>query len=150
MSSLVSLTKSIVKESYNSQLAILWVLGQIDMAKFGERVLQSQICPDIETKCVLLEYNHTAWSDVKAGMLDMSDRMPGTDLLVHSALTGSPEFWRLANKYILGDDTRGHIYCRRKIDSATNKPIPHRMQLVVAFSKQLPQSYEESESDTCF
>jgi hypothetical protein len=120
------------------------------MTKLTERVNQAHYCPDIETKCVLLEYNHTSWSEVKAGMPDMSDRMPGTDLLVHSALSGSPEFWRLANKYILGSDTHGHIYCRRKIDSITNKPIPHRMQLVVAFSKPPPQSFDESDGDTCF
>jgi hypothetical protein len=132
--SLVSLAQSIAKESYTAQPALLWVLNQIDMKKFTTFVSWAQINTDVDSKCVLLEYNYTPWNDVRAGSKDKSDRLPGTDLLVHSALS-SPEFWNLATKYILGNDTRVQLYVRRKIDYSTNKPFPHRRQLVLMFNK---------------
>jgi len=141
--SLVYLVNSISKEAHAGKTALIWVINQIDMNKFSERVFQAKYCPDIETKCVLLEYNYTSWSDVKAGLPDISDRLPGTDLLVHNALS-SPDFWRLANEYISGNDTRATIYCRRKTDYETNKTYPHRMQLVLAFAKELPEPFDES------
>ena len=140
--SLLYLAKSITKEAYSGSTILLWVMNQIDMKKFGERVLQAQICPEIETKCVLLEYNYTSWSDVKAGLSDVSDRLPGTDLLVHNALS-SPEFWRLANEYITGNDARATMYCRRKTDYETNKAHPYRMQLMLVFAKELPVPRED-------
>ena len=141
--SLVSLAKSIEKESYVGKPALMWVMNQIDMKKLADRVSQAQYCPDIETKCVLLEYNYTTWSDVKAGLEDISDRLPGTDLLVHSALS-APEFWGLAYKYILGDDPRARMYTRRKIDNDTKKPNPHRMQLVMVFDKVVLETLDAS------
>lgn len=147
--SLVSLAQSIAKESYSGETILLWVLNQIDMKKFVERVSQAQYCPDIETKCVLLEYNYTTWSDVKAGLPDVSDRLPGTDLLVHGALC-SPDVWRLVHQYILGNDTRAYTYCRRKIDNDTKKPNPHRMQFVLVFTKVVPEPLDRSEVSSVY
>lgn len=141
--SLISLAKSIAKESYSGQPALLWVMNQIDMKKLMERVSQAQYCPEIETKCVLLEYNYTTWQNVKSGLPDKSDRLPGTDLLVHSALS-APEFWSLAYQFILGNDPRAIMYSRRKIDNDTKKPDPHRMQLILVFSKVIPEPLDES------
>lgn len=135
--SLVSLSQSLAKEPYVGKSALLWVMNQIDMKKFVERVSQAYYCTDIETKCVLLEYDYTTWENVKNGLPDRSERLPGTDLLVHAALS-DPDFWRLAYQYILGNDSRAHMYCRRKIDNDTKKPNPHRMQLVLVFSKVEP------------
>lgn len=141
--SLVSLAKSIAKESYAGKSALLWVMNHVDMKKLMDRVSQAELCPDIDTKCVLLEYNYTTWESVKAGLPDTSERLPGTDLLVHAALS-DPDFWRLAYEYILGNDPRAHIYSRRKIDNDTGKPNPHRMQLVVAFDKLVSEPLDES------
>lgn len=141
--SLVSLAKSIAKESYSGQPTLLWVLNQIDMKKLADRVSQAQYCPHIETKCVLLEYNYTTWESIKSGLKDNSDRLPGTDLLVHNALS-SPEFWDLAYKYILGNDPRAIMYCRRKVNHDTKTSDPHRMQLILVFSKTVPEPLDES------
>lgn len=145
--SLVSLAQSIAKESYAGKTTLLWVMNQIDMDKFVERVSQAKYCTDIETKCVLLEYNYTPWSDVEKGVEDMSDRLPGTDQLVHAALC-APNFRSLAIQYITGYDWRGNIYVRRKIDNDTKKPNPHRMQLVLVFSKVVPEPLDESSVDS--
>lgn len=142
--SLVSLVQTMENESYLGQTTLLWVMNQIDMKKLMERVSQAKYCTDIETKCVLLEYNYTTWENVKKGVEDMSDRLPGTDQLVHAALC-APDFPRLA-KYISGFDPRAFIYVRRKINSETGKPDPHRMQLVMRFAKIEPLDHSEVSS----
>lgn len=147
--SLVSLAKSIAKDSYAGQPTLLWVLNHIDMKKLVDRVSQAQYCTDIETKCVLLEYNYTPWSDVESGVKDMSDRLPGTDLLVHSALA-APDFWNLANQYITGGDARAYMYTRRKINQDTKKPDPHRMQFVLVFAKVVPEPLDRSEVSSVY
>jgi hypothetical protein len=147
--SLVSLAQSIAKKSSSGQAALLWVLNQIDMNKLTAFVSWLENATDVDSKCVLLEYHYTPWNDVRAGVPDISDRLPGTDLLVHSALS-SPEFWRLATKYITGSNPRAQLYVRRKIDYSTNKPTPHTRQLVLMFAKVVQEPLNQSEVSSIY
>lgn len=145
MSSLVSIAQTVGSCGGDliGKKALYWVVNQIDFEKLAERASQYNFCPTMDTKCVLLEYNYTPWSDVKAGVRDVSDRLPGTDVLVHSAVS-SESFNKFAIDYLIGHTNKDDvvIYIRRKILS-NGEPDTHKRQLVMLFmAKQppLPQS----------
>jgi hypothetical protein len=144
--SLVSIAREITQNAdieYNCKTGLIWAINQIDMFKLAVRVVQAQSVLS-ETKCVLLEYNFTEWKDVNSGKRDRSDRLPETNVLVHTVLS-SPNFAKVARKYIAGDEPRADIYIRRKVRSDGTLD-PHRYQLVLKFSMErpiTPLSYEE-------
>lgn len=135
---------SISTEDYQLRKALLWVMSQIDTTKLMERAIQAHHIKTIETRCVLLEYNYTAWKDVRVGRRDQSDRVPGTDLLVHNVFE-SPVFWRLANQFLVGPDSDAVAYVRRKITEG-GAVDPTRRQLMLVFPKAIVNP-EDSDSD---
>lgn len=141
MATLVSLATAIANDttlSSDAKVALMWVINHIDMQKLVERVEQALASSILTTRCVLLEYNFTPWNDVEAGVQDVSDRLPGTDKLVHSMLNDL-DFKTVMYKYIVGNDTRTVVYTRWKVQ-ANGSYHPHKRQLVLTFSKEIPQS----------
>ncbi len=140
MSSLVSIAQTVgtCGGDWIGKKALYWVINQIDFEKLAERASQYNFCPTVDTKCVLLEYNYTPWSDVKAGVRDVSDRLPGTDVLVHSALS-SESFHKFALDYLIGHTNEDNVvlYVRRKIRSG-GEPDPYKRQLVLMFTAKQP------------
>jgi hypothetical protein len=130
--SLVSIAQSLAKEYSPAVELMVWIIDQIEMRKFTERVMEATNFPNEVRKCVLLEYNYTPWKYVEKGLPDISDRMPGTDNLVHS-MFHAPAL-KCIQKYICGDYPHARVYVRRKINREENKPCPHRWQLVVVFN----------------
>jgi len=119
--------------NYIVSQAMIYVLNKTDIKKFGDRVLQAHMHPSEKTKCVLLEFNHTAWGDVELGAADISDRLPGTDVSVYTALT-SKEFQTLALKVFTNGNPKVNIYVRQRINS-NGTPDLHKKQLVLIFDK---------------
>jgi hypothetical protein len=117
--------------SYDVKDAFWYVIQNTKMPKMMDRISQAHYCPDIETKCVLIEYNHTSAEDVEKGAADISDRLPGTDLLMHGAFT-SQDFRSIVNQYFLGNNPRASMYVRSKKNfDGTVHPI--RKQVILVF-----------------
>lgn len=146
MATLMSTATAIARDSTldpDVKKAVMWVINHIDMQKLVERVEQALLSDTLTTRCVLLEYNYTPWNDVSSGMHDMSDRLPGTDKLVHSVIN-SMEFKNAMYTYIIGNDPRIVAYTRWKVQ-ANGSYHPYKRQLVLVFSKELPQTPPMSE-----
>jgi hypothetical protein len=137
--SLISLATSIGKQDILNRRLMAWILNQIEYTKLSDRCYFAKLTPEEHTKCVLLEYNYVHWAEVRTGIPDVSDRLPGTDSLVHPLLT-SPEFKVLALKYIVDNDPRAYVYVRTKINKDGTRH-PYRRQLVLAFSGKPVEDY---------
>ena len=145
LSVITSISKS--TEDYQLQRALLWVMSQIDTTKLMERAIQARYSKTSETKCVLLEYNYTTWKDVSDGCRDQSDRVPGTDLLVHNVFQ-SPVFWALVNQFLVGPESNAVAYVRRKVIDG-EKLNPTKRQLMLIFPKAIVDP-EDSDSDETY
>lgn len=149
--SLVNIAKAIADETdYNTRKALAWVMNHIDMEKLVERVAQATSNSFMETKCILMEYNYTSWSDIDSGHTDLSDRLPGTDVLVHSVVSNWLFLNKLSRSVIGLNDPRAHLYIRRKVcsDGTLDKS---RRQIVLRFDKEEPHTpVSEAYTDSCF
>jgi hypothetical protein len=115
----------------NSVKTMLWVMSKIDYSKLLRRIAYAYDHPHESVKCVLLEYDYTAWSYVKKGNPNVIEKMPNSTVLVHHALH-TPDFVRLMDSFFANDRQHVSVYCRQKI-GADGVPNFHRKQLVVSF-----------------
>ncbi len=149
--SLISLLDEINKD-YLADQAMFYVMKHMDFKKFGERINQARKTPNEVTKCVLFEFLHTTWEDIKLGAPDISDRLPETDEYLFTVLN-SKSFQDLARKILGNNNPNINIYVRSRINS-NNAPDIHKKQLVVIFEKgaySLPSqiNLEDCNCDNC-
>ena len=155
--SLLSVFTSLTAECSSCEAeALAWVIQNTNLAKFSRGVEVADISTKMVVNWVLAEYNYTSQSEINRGIPDKTDRVHGTDVILHAVLKKS-EFRKLISKMLIGDDSaRGTVFIRQKYEYSTEpgvikEKVVSRWQIVAALetehARQLRLSYADNSTN---